>query len=167
MQLANDLKTNPFSFNGRSGRLNFFVYGIVPTFIIYILGFYIKQPIAILILLLLGIVLLFAAIVRRGRDAGMSVGNSIGTYILSALIISTIMDKSHMSLKLIFMFENKMIGSALVMLINNIFLVYLLFAPKSDKEVPKASKLTKIALASLGLLAVIAILAPTVAQLGK
>lgn len=158
---------NPFSFNGRSGSLNFFVYGLLPAFIIFMLGYYISHPVVIVVLLVLGVVLLLAAVVRRGRDAGMSVGNTIGFYILSSWIISTVMDMTFMSLRLVFMFKNPIIGTVLVVLITNIFLVYLLFAPKSDKEVPKAKTSTKVVLGLLGIVMAGVMITPIVASLSK
>ena len=161
----NDLRMNPFSFNGRSGKLNFLVYGIFPVFVLSILGFYIHNPIAVGILLFLGMAIFFAALTRRGRDAGMTPVNSIVSYIFSAAIITTLMEKSLMSLKITSMLQSEILGMIVITLITNIFLIYLLLAPKSNKEIPKSSILSKIILGILGLLIVVGLGASVIAPM--
>jgi uncharacterized membrane protein YhaH (DUF805 family) len=161
----NDLVMNPFSFKGRSGRLNFLVYGILPIIVLFILGYYIHNPIVIGLLLFLGVAMFFATLTRRGRDAGMAPVNSIGSYIFSVAIISTLMGKSLISLKIISMFQSEVFGMIIIALITNIFLIYLLFAAKSNKEIPKSSVLSKIILGFLGLLIVFGLGAAVIAPM--
>lgn len=153
-----DLTMNPFSFSGRSGRLNFLVYGIVLPLVIVGLGFFVAQPQIIIVSMLVGFIMALASTIRRGRDAGMTPVTTMLILILSSAIISTIMEKSFISLKLLVMFGNPLIGMIVIGIIQNIFLVYLLFAPKSKKEVPKTSKLVQIILGLFIALIVVGIL---------
>ncbi len=65
---------NPFSFKGRSGQLDYLVYGIIVPYALLGLGFYIStqtgSPIVLLIGIILAIFIGLAATVRRVRDRG-------------------------------------------------------------------------------------------------
>ncbi len=65
---------NPFSFKGRSGQLDYLVYGIIVPYALLGLGFYIStqtgSPIILLIGIILAIFIGLAATVRRVRDRG-------------------------------------------------------------------------------------------------
>ena len=87
-----------------------------------------------------------AAVVRRGRDAGKTPTHTIATLVISSLLISAIMEKSLLSLAIIGASGNIIVGMIMVALIQNIYFVYLIFAAKSEIEVPKTSKAVKIIL---------------------
>ena len=68
---------NPFSFRGRSGRLDYLVYGILVPLIIsgtgVYAGFYLHYIPLMLVLVLVGTIIGLAALVRRCRDRGENV----------------------------------------------------------------------------------------------
>ena len=64
--------SNPFSFKGKSGRLDYLVYGIVLTYILIlegiIMGSQLGSPVLLIGSIFLGVWIGFAATVRRTRD---------------------------------------------------------------------------------------------------
>ena len=94
-EIIKDLKTNPFSFRGKSGRVNYFVYGIMPIFLVgfvtTILG---GTPAALGVTIIISLALMFAAVQRRANDIGLS-----GWLFLIGLLapsITQVMEKKHM-----------------------------------------------------------------------
>ena len=137
---------NLYTYTGRSDGLNLIVYGILVPLALVGLSFFTGNGTVIAIGILLSLIIGLAAVVRRGRDAGNTPTNTIATLVISSLLISTIMEKSLFSLMIIGASGNFIVGIILVTLIQNIYMVYLIFAAKSEIEVPKTSKAVKIIL---------------------
>lgn len=156
------LKMNPFSFKGRNGSLNFLVYGIVTPVILGSIGFLLNNPITMVGGIVIAIIMLLATAVRRGRDAGHTPASTIITYLLSSWVITGVMDATYITLRIMLSVDNKILGVVMVAIIQNIYLVYLFFAEKSEKEIPESSKFAKISLILFGVIIVIGILAAVV-----
>ncbi len=124
---------NPFSFKGKSGRLDYLVYGVLLSYVLVGSGFYFGiqtgNPIIFYGALLVAIIISIAATVRRTRDRGDN--------IIVVLIL------------------------ALIPYLNFVVMVYLLLAP--GKEDGKPSKIINIivgvvlAIILIGILAAVAI----------
>ena len=153
------LKMNPFSFNGRSGSLNFLVYGIVLPLTIVGIGFLTGYPQIGIGGMLISFMMSLATIVRRGRDVGNTPTVTLVSLVLSSWLISELMAVSFMSLKIMAMSGSFIVGVVIVAIIQNIYLVYLLIAKKSDKEVPETGKRTKAILMIFGVVLIVGILA--------
>lgn len=137
---------NLYTFTGRSDGLNLIVYGILIPLALVGLSLFTGNGTVIAVSILLSLVIGLAAVVRRGRDAGNTPTHTIATLVISSLLIATIMEKSLLSLMIIGASGNVIVGMIVVTLIQNIYLVYLIFASKSEVEVPKTSKAVKIIL---------------------
>ena len=68
---------NPFSFRGKSGRLNYLVYGVLLSYSLIIGGFIVGAktdiPSILYIFVFLGAVMALASTVRRARDRGENI----------------------------------------------------------------------------------------------
>lgn len=73
-----EVVNNPFSFKGRSGRLNFLLAGVLPFFIMFVIGQAGRRGvdsdtiIGLFLISLPFLYMLLAAIARRARDIGTS-----------------------------------------------------------------------------------------------
>jgi uncharacterized membrane protein YhaH (DUF805 family) len=69
--------SNPFSFTGKSGRLDYLVYGVGLTYILIfggiILGSQLGNPVFLIGMILLGVWVGLAATVRRSRDREVNI----------------------------------------------------------------------------------------------
>jgi len=150
---------NIYTFTGRSDGLNLIVYGIVLPLVIIGLSFATRNSVAVSVGLLLAVIMLFAAVVRRGRDAGKSPTHTVVTLLITSFVISSIMEQTMLSFYIIIYSGNYILGMIVVAVIQNIYLVYLIFAARSEVESPKTSKPVKIILILMGSLFLIGILA--------
>jgi uncharacterized membrane protein YhaH (DUF805 family) len=81
VQKKEEVKTvdfgNPFSFRGRSSRLDYLVYGVLLSYALMLLGVYIgvqlEKPAVIFAFVIVGAVSALASIVRRVRDREESI----------------------------------------------------------------------------------------------
>jgi len=150
---------NIYTFTGRSDGLNLIVYGIVLPLVIIGLSFATRNSVAVSVGLLLAVIMLFAAVVRRGRDAGKSPTHTVVTLLITSFVISSVMEQTMLSFYIIIYSGNYILGMIVVAVIQNIYLVYLIFAARSEVESPKTSKPVKIILILMGSLFLIGILA--------
>ncbi len=153
------LKMNPFSFIQMSGSLNFFVYGMVVPLMIVGAGFLTGASQAIVIGILIAAVMSLASIVRRGMDAGNTPTSTILTLILTSWIISFVLEKTMISFKILFMSEHLWIGMGLLAIMQNIYLVYLLFAPQKEMKKVEGSKTGQRIILGVSIVLVLGILA--------
>jgi len=136
IELAEETKKefkNPFSFRGVSGRLNYLVYGVLSSYVLLGLGFYISMQlenfIPFYISLVIALPLGLAAIVRRARDRKEN--------IILLMIV------------------------AMMPYINILVMLYLLLAPsKKEGEIVKTSKVALWVMGIMALFIFMAILIP-------
>jgi len=134
------LKMNPFSFIQMSGSLNFLVYGLMVPVIMVGVAFMIGGPKLGMSIGVLAVIMLLASIVRRGMDAGITPSTTIVSLMLSSWMISFILEKTLISLKILLISEKLWVGMVLLAIIQNIYLVYLLFAPQKEMKETKGNK---------------------------
>ena len=156
------LKMNPFSFIQMSGSLNYVVYGFVVPTMIFASSFLIKIPQLMVVLGIVAAIMSLAAIVRRGMDAGITPLSTIVSLMLSSWLISVFLEKTMLSIKILFMSGNIFVGMVLLAIIQNIYLVYLLFAPQKELKETQGSKTMKVIVLGLFVVIVLAILASVV-----
>lgn len=153
------LKMNPFSFIQMSGSFNFFVYGIFVPLIIVGAGFLTGHPQAGVVGMLIAVVMSLASIVRRGMDAGNTPMTTILTLALTSWIISFILEKTLISFKILFISEHLWVGMVLLAIVQNIYLVYLLFAPQKEMKKVEANKMGQRIILGVTIVLILGILA--------
>ncbi len=131
---------NPFSFIQMSGSFNYLIYGLVVPSMIFAVSLMIGHSAFMMILWALAAIMSLASIVRRGMDAGMTPTTTIVSLILSSWLISLILEKTLISFKILFMTGNPFVGMGILAIIQNIYLVYLLFASQKEMKEVKANK---------------------------
>jgi len=157
------LKMNPFSFIQMSGSLNYLVYGLILPTLMIVIAFLIGNTQIGLVLAALAAVMSLASIVRRGMDAGITPLTTIVSLMLSSWLISFILEKTMISVKIMLMTGNLIVGMVLLAVVQNIYLVYLLFAPQKEMTQSKGSKMGQrivlglVVVLILGLLAAVAL----------
>ncbi len=137
---------NIYTFTGRSDGLNLIVYGIVLPLLAFGLGIVSGIEVLLVAGILLSLVMFFAAVVRRGRDAGKTPSHTVITLLITTLFISTMMEKSMLGFAIIVGSGNIILGTIAVAVIQNIYLVYLIFAKRSEVQTTQMSKPVKIIL---------------------
>jgi len=152
-----------FSFSGRSSSANYLIYGIILPPVISIVGGVVlhllfKTPELIGVIVFVGFIMAMAAMVRRGHDIGMTSVTTLVLYLGSAILISVSLSY-FFKYELIVMFGSYTLAKLAIFLLSNVFIIYLLFAPTSNREIPKSSKVTKIIVGIIvvGILAAVAI----------
>jgi len=134
------LKMNPFSFIQMSGSLNYLVYGLVLPTLMIGLALLIGNTQIGVVLVVLAAVMSLASIVRRGMDAGITPLTTIMSLILSSWLISFVLEKTMISVKIMLMTGNLIVGMVLLAIVQNIYLVYLLVAPQKEMRQSAGSK---------------------------
>lgn len=160
--IIESLKMNPFSFIQMSGRLNYLVYGFVVPALLVGLAFAIGQKETGLVLVVLAGVMALASFIRRGMDAGITPLTAILSLILSSWVISEVLARTLISFKIIMMSGNFVVGMALVAIIQNIYLVYLLFAPHKALKQTQGSKMGQRIVLGITVVLVLGIIAAVV-----
>ncbi len=153
------LKMNPFSFIQMSGSLNYFIYGLLVPTVLIGLAFMIGNPQIGVVIGVLAVVMSLASIVRRGMDAGITPLTVIISLLLSSWLISTVLEKTLLSFKILFMSSNPIVGMVMLAIIQNIYLVYLLFAPQKEMKEAQANKTGQRIILGVTIILVIGILA--------
>ena len=156
---AESLAMNPFSFIQMSGSLNYLIYGFLVPTVLIVLAFSIGNSQVGVVFGVLAVAMSLASIVRRGMDAGITPLTVITSLLLSSWLISTILEKTLISFKILFMSSNPIVGMIILAIIQNIYLVYLLFAPQKEMAESKANKTVQRIILGLIIILVIGILA--------
>ena len=137
---------NLYTFSGRSDGLNLIIYGVIVPLALVGVGFMIGKGYTVMIGILLALIVGLAAVVRRGRDAGNTPTHTISTLIITSLLMTAIMENTPFGFMIIASGGNFIFGMVMLVMIENFYLVYLVFAKKSEMKVYKTSKFVKIAL---------------------
>lgn len=136
---------NLYTFSGKSGGLNLFVYGAALPALLIGISLLIGNGIVILVSILLGLIVGLAAVVRRGRDAGMTPTYTIVTLFLTSFIMGSVLESTPLGVSILFGSGNLVLGYILLALIQNFYFVYLIFAKKREEIViHKTSKFVKV-----------------------
>jgi hypothetical protein len=156
------LKMNPFSFTQKSGSLNYAVYGLIVPFLIIVAAVATKNSQAMVGAALIAGVMALATIVRRGMDAGIPALQTIAVLFLSSWLISVLLEQTILAAYIITFSGNVYVGMVLLAVIENFFLVYLLFAPHKELKVKQTNKIVSILLIGITAIFVLGILAAVV-----
>jgi len=157
--VLDSLKMNPFSFIQMSGSFNYLVYGFVVPTMLFVVSLFTKLPQLMVVFWIVAAIMSLASIVRRGMDAGITPLTLILSLTLSSWLISEVLARTLLSLKIMFMTDNIFVGMVVLALIQNIYLVYLLFAPQKEMKETKVNKTVKIIVLVLTVVLVVGILA--------
>ena len=153
------LKMNPFSFIQMSGRLNYLVYGLIVPTVIFGVSLLLGKSEFIVVLWILAAVMSLASIVRRGMDAGITPLTTIVSLILSSWLISLVLERTLLSLKILSMTGNLYVGMVILTIMQNIYLIYLFFAPQKEMKEAKVNKTLQIVVLGVTVVLVLGILA--------
>ena len=155
------LKMNPLSFIQKSDGINYLVYGFIIPSILAAIGFLFLENGGIFVVVLAAVMGL-ASFIRRGMDAGQTPLNALLIWGMSSWVLSEVMFYSGVTLKLMFMFDNLLIGTIIVALMQNIYLVILLFLPHKEMKVVKTNKTGQRVLLGITVILILGIAAAVV-----
>jgi len=155
------LKMNPLSFIQKSDGTNYLVYGFIVPSILAALGFLFLENGGIFVVVLAAVMGL-ASFIRRGMDAGQTPLNALLIWGISGWVLSKVMLMSGVTFKILFMFDNLLIGSIIVALMQNIYLIILLFLPHKEMKVVKANKTGQRVLLGITVILILGIVAAMV-----
>jgi len=155
------LKMNPLSFIQMSGGINYLVYGFIVPSILAAIGFLFLENGGIFVVVLAAVMGL-ASFIRRGMDAGQTPLNALLIWGMSSWVLSEVMFYSGVTFKLMFMSNNILIGAILVALMQNIYLVILLFLPHKEMKEVKTSKTGQRVLLGITVILILGIVAAVV-----
>ena len=155
------LKMNPLSFIQKSDGINYLVYGFIVPSILAAIGFFFIENGGIFVVVIAAVMGL-ASFVRRGMDAGQTPLTALLIWGVSSWILSEVLFMSGVTYKILFMFDNLLIGSILIALMQNIYLIILLFLPHKEMKVVKTSKTGQRVLLGITVILILGIVAAVV-----
>ena len=136
---------NPFSFNGKSNRTNYLIYGIILPLLIIISGvMLLKIPLLGIVLVVIGSVMAMSSMVRRGHDIGMTAILTFVLYLVSSTLFGVILSISSFPTKLFSLLGSIELTHLATLLLSSVFVFYLLLLPSNNKEASDTTKIVKI-----------------------
>ena len=120
------LKMNPLSFIQKSDGINYLVYGFIVPSILATIGFLFLENGGIFVVVL-AVVMGLASFVRRAMDSGQTPLNAFLIWGLSSWVLSEVLFRIGVTFKVAFMFDNLLVGTILVALMQNIYLIIFVY----------------------------------------